>query len=507
MNLVRSSFFVTSLSISVTLISFLNQVILASFFGTSNQMDLFLIGTSFPFMIAAILSSSFSYYLIPEFVRSFTNKNFSEQNFLGIFILNINKKILLIIIPLALIFYLIIPHIYMNKDSQSLNLLRTINFLSWINIFISINYSIFLCYLNSKKLFFKPIILNSIPFIFSIFFVLIFNSSLQILSVIIGTIIGNILILIIIGYKLFRKFDYKFNNEISLSIKKIFPLLILTMIAMLSFSAFQSIDSFLVPRLGESVMSNTGYAQRLVIAIGSLVITGPSVVLVPRLTESFNKSRYEQYFSDSFLVNKLVILFSSIIGFILILNSKSVVKILFERGEFDSSSTIGVSSMLSYYLFGMIFMLISVVNFRILFTKKVNIRLSIIGITTASLYFIFLSIFSSFYGQDGIGYAYILTWFLISLITLYEVFKSQILNFLNIQLLFFLLKNSVIIFVIFISNELIDSIIEFFFIGFSNIIVNTFIKISIQAIISFIMMFYILKMEEFKFIVKKIFNK
>lgn len=506
MNLVRSSFFVTSLSISVTLVSFLNQVILASFFGTSNQMDLFLMGTSFPFMIAAILSSSFSYYLIPEFVRSFSNKNFSEENFLGIFVLNVNKKLLLIIIPLILIFYFIIPHIYVTKDSQSLNLLRTINFLSWVNIFISINYSIYLCYLNSKKLFYKPIILNSIPFIFSIFFVIIFYKTLQILSVVIGTIFGNILILVIIGYKLFRKFDFSLNKEISLSIKRFFPLLILTMISMLSFSAFQSIDSFLVPRLGESVMSNTGYAQRLVIAIGSLVITGPSVVLVPRLTENFNKSRYEQYFSDSFLVNKLVILFSSTIGSILILNSKSVVKILFERGEFDFSSTMGVSSMLSYYLFGMIFMLISVVNFRILFTKQVNFRLSIIGILTAVLYFIFLSIFSFLYGQDGIGYAYILTWLIISLITLYEVFKSQILNYVNIQLLFFCLKTTAIICIIFMTNELVDSFIEIFFSGF-NIVANTFVKISTQGIISFIIMFYILKIEEFVFIVKKIFNR
>ena len=90
------------------------------------------------------------------------------------------------------------------------------------------------------------------------------------------------------------------------------------------------------------------------------------------------------------MINKLVVLFSSVMSLVMILNSSSVIKILFERGEFDYLATSGVSSLFSYYLIGMIFMLISVVNFRILFTKKVNYRLSIIGLTTVFSYLFFL---------------------------------------------------------------------------------------------------------------------
>ena len=195
-------------------------------------------GTSIPYMLSAIIVSAFSYYLIPEFVRTFSIKKISEFNFLGRLFLNLNQKILIIILPLIILFYFIIPEIYIYQNSESINLLRTINLLSWINIFITINYSVFVCYLNLQERLSRPLILNSIPFIFSILFVLILHEYFDILSVVIGTVLGNLLILLIIGYRLFKKFHFDYNLEIMLSITKIYPLIFLTMIAMLSFFYF-----------------------------------------------------------------------------------------------------------------------------------------------------------------------------------------------------------------------------------------------------------------------------
>ena len=140
MNLIRKSFIITFFSITVTLISFLNQVIIASFFGTSKELDLFFIGISFPVMVGAIITLSFSYYLIPHFV----NHNNSQANqetfkaYLFRFMFSTNYKINLFLIPLAVVFYIIIPVVYSIDEVSELKLVRLINVVSWITIIISI---------------------------------------------------------------------------------------------------------------------------------------------------------------------------------------------------------------------------------------------------------------------------------------------------------------------------------------------------------------------------------
>lgn len=506
MNLIKSSIVITIISLLVTVISFLNQVTIATFFGTSRDLDLYLIAVSFPLLIGSIIGLSFSYYLTPHFVvKKIEIKNELFSNYIGRFLIKSNKYLLILILPISLFFYIIIPEIYSISDINEISLIRKINLLAWISIFISINYSIFTSYLNCKKQFILPVILNSFPFLSSIVLIIFFQNKLGIVTVILGTVIGTMFGLLFLSKEI-RNFKFiRINTKIDKSISFFYKNLRYAVVAMLCFSVFQFIDSFWVPKIGESAMSYVGYSQRLVIAIGSLVITGPSIVLIPRLTEKFKRKDYKGYFEDSSLVIRMVIILSTFFCLIFYNSSENIISILFERGQFDEVSTNGVNTVFSLFLFGMIFMLTSVITLRILFTMEINYSIAGVGIVTAISYFFFLGIFSNYFKLSGVGYAYILTWIFISIMTLYKLFHSNLKLFFNRELFILVIKIFVVlIFLILLSHFINDISIVKTFSKKINLIINTSIRILIELFLVFFLSLKMINIQEIKFLIKKI---
>ena len=127
----------------------------------------------------------------------------------------------------------------------------------------------------------------------------------------------------------------------------------------------------------------------------------------------------------------------AVIGIVL---SKSIVEILFERGEFNSIATNGVSEVLSYMLVGLVFMLCVVIAFRILFTRKLGVKIALVGLYSALSYFILSGLLSSLFGLVGITLAYIFTWAVVLIITINVLFKESKDYFYNSHLFFFLVK-------------------------------------------------------------------
>ena len=276
---------------------------------------------------------------------------------------------------------------------------------------------------------------------------------------------------------------------------------------MLSFTMFQTVEAFWVPKIGESAMSYVGFSQRLIIAIGSLVITGPSIVLIPTLTEKFKKIDKREYFENSSLTIRLVILLSSIACLLIYPYSFDIISILFERGEFNNESTIGVSKVFSSFLIGMIFMLISVVVFRILFTQKIDFKISLIGISSVLIYFASLAIFIDMYQIDGVGYAYFLTWLIISQITIIKLFRKRLIYFFNKNLILLIFKIVALFFIIkFLRNSFFIELDFNFFNNKLNLIMKTSFNILKDVLFIFIFS-NVLKIKEFIFVINKLFNK
>ena len=150
-------------------------------------------------------------------------------------------------------------------------------------------------------------------------------------------------------------------------------------------------------------------------------------------------------------------------------------------------------------------MLTSVITLRILFTMEINYSIAGVGIVTAISYFFFLGIFSNYFKLSGVGYAYILTWIFISIMTLYKLFHSNLKLFFNRELFILVIKIFVVlIFLILLSHFINDISIVKTFSKKINLIINTSIRILIELFLVFFLSLKMINIQEIKFLIKKI---
>jgi putative peptidoglycan lipid II flippase len=477
-------------------------MLLAAFFGTGSEMDYYLKLASFPTMLAGIFGSALSYSLIPYLIiKKDSLSNYDYNVFFNDFMIFLTK--ILTVISLFGIFFTIL---YTDFMSFSVPNSQFLIILLWSIFFLSILMSVLNCYYNAKLSFLFPILMVGLQYVFSIISVYFLATYIGILSILIGLFFGNIIAVVILFLKKKHFSKSKLVVQNINEIKLFFKGIKYTAVAMLTFSIFQFIDSFWTNNLAESSMSYLGYSQRLLIAFGSIIIVGPSTVLIPRLTIALKENRYNDYYNDSVLIIKIVFTLTSFVSVLVYLFSKEIISVLFQRGEFVLNSTVGVSEVLSIMIIGMNFMLSVVIIFRILFIQQINKKIAVIGFITTSLYFILSGIFIGFFDVLGIAYAYVITWFIVFVYSIKLLFKEN--HFLlNKKNLSFIIKHFLTLLCVFLCGLIIKnrilSLINYDSL-FEKLCFLIFSLLFLFSIYGFISL-KLLKIDEFSFFVKNIY--
>ena len=498
--MLKSSLFVSLLSLFISFISFFSQILIANYFGASSDLDVFLAASSIPTMIAAIITSAFSYSLTPLLIKSRFNNSFNYDIYLGKFIVKITMLASCVFLIGVLLSLFSIKFLYPNFLGQRYDLFVKVSIITWVTSLISIILSFFVSLFNSKEMFKYPLILSVLPYILSIILMYYLRFYLGILAIPLGVMIGT-LINFIISIAANNK-DIKYtklkNSEVSISINNYIKKIPVVSIAMLCFSIYQSIDAYWGPRLGENNLSYLGYCQRIVIAVGTLVIVGPSTVLVPRLTIAIAENRKMDFLNDSTTVVKLIIALGSILALIFSILSKSIIEIMFQRGKFTNENTIGVASIFPYMLIGMVFMLCVVMLYRAFFVNTMGDKVAFLGLLSTVLYFSFSGIGSNYFGLTGIAISYILTWAIMFFLSIGLLYKKNYDVIINASTFYFILKQivSLLITGIIVSTVYNNSYKELFNVHLLNLLVQVIITSVIGMSIYFLLSIYVLKQNE-----------
>jgi len=475
--MLKSAIGLTILSLSISIFSFLNQVVIASYFGAGLEFDLFLAASSIPTLISALISSSFSYSLTPHFIITKIHNPQNFNHYLGVFFIKllIYGSGIFTIAAVALHFSLSSLYPAFEKaDHQSLSL---INAISWINAFVSIGLGFFTSVFNSNEKFRFPIFLNLIPYLSSIISIYFFNKTLGIVSLPSGLLVGSLVSLLISIYTNKNLLSIKIVEiskyiEINTYFRKL-PIIALTM---LCFSVYQSVDAYWAPQLGNSNLSYLAYSQRILIVIGNLVIIGPSTVLIPRLSKAIAEHRNQDFLKDILSVIKLILAIASLFAVIGSITANSIIEILFERGNFSHLHTIGVAAILPYMLIGMIFMLCVVMLFRAFFVNTMGNKVAILGIGSSILYFILSGLGVITIGIKGIALAYIITWLTGFFISMTLIFKGSHHSIYNRETLKFIMNQIIILILVALFVSLLNNFIT------TTKFENHFLKASINLV-------------------------
>jgi putative peptidoglycan lipid II flippase len=435
-----ASVVVAFLSLVSGLLSFLNQTILAKMFGASLQMDAFLAATSIPTLVSGAFCGAMSFTITPHLVgqriHGSSYERYGGMLFLSLLVL-LSLVFLMGFLCAPAILALQIPGLPPTVMAKAV----AISKVAWATGIIAIAMVYLACVLNVADHFILPAAVGTLPYLFTGIFALGLGTRVGLLSVSLGLLAGSAAatsVLLYFASKSIRLFDWlpsgvpdmvRYTGQV--------PLYLL---AMLCFTAYQSIDTFWGARLGVGNLASLGYAQRILIAVGNLVISGPSAVLMPQLARAYHEANEEAFLALVKRIVKLVLACAAFPALAVALLATPMVRLLFARGAFDLAAVARLAGILPFLLTGMVSMLAVTILFRVLFAQKSVVGPAAIGILCASSYFLLCGWLSPRLGLKGIGVAYIISWSIGLLASLGAIWRKRLGLIFAREDLVFLLK-------------------------------------------------------------------
>ena len=418
----RTSVLVSFLSVGVLAVSFGNQLIIARTFGASQALDGYLLASSVPLLVSGAVGGVFSYAMVPALSRH-SSEPAVRSRLSGAFF----WTFVVLAAGVACVGWAVAPLgvglLSAGAMPSQLPLLIRLTRFGWAVTALGVGVGFSTAVLNVHGRFLLPVSLSLLPYLSSAVAVLFYGRDIGIEALAIGLLIGtalSALMLAMVSYHFLQlrglaRSDFAAVRQFAASAP-------LALLSVLTFSAFQSIDSYWAPQLGPSNLSVLGYCQRLFIAIGSVISAGPSIILQPRLAAASASGDNDGFLRDLGRGLKLTVLVCAPVALWLAWLAGPIVRVAFERGSFDRSVTVAVAGVLPFMLFSMIPSMCTVLLFKALYARKDMATAVMLGITGPVLYFTASGVLLRF-GLAGISAAFALTWTTVAVLGIARVWR------------------------------------------------------------------------------------
>jgi putative peptidoglycan lipid II flippase len=380
-------------------------------------MDVYLIAISFPTFLSGIFSAAIGFSLVPT-LTLYKNNLASYRHFSGLLLI----ILFILSFVVACVGFVTVPvQIGMLGEHLATPARQDVIIISRIT-WITTGVVIVVAYLNGMHnaagRFIWPLFTSLIPFICMIIAGLGFAPAYGPIAVAFGQLAGFILTIFMLLIHTFSEFD--FSTKSLMLWKDVSEYLFRTpliVMAMLCFTVFQLSDAYWAPQIGTGSLAYLGYSQRILVVLGNIVIAGPALVILPRLSEAYADGRIKDLLNDTYRALRMLIIFSLPVALSASILATPLVQLLFERGAFDKQATEGVAKILPIMIIGLMAMLCVVIVIRALFAKHDIARASLLGILITLCYFVLSGLLSKILGVLGIALAYAISWWLALLLS------------------------------------------------------------------------------------------
>jgi putative peptidoglycan lipid II flippase len=408
------------------LTTFVNQLVIARSFGTGGHMDAYLIAISVPFLVMGIVGGIISYGVVPILSgRRLTDKQ-NYRRFVG----EILIAFALLGLSVAVVGYFISPVLLSVLAPALSQLVRPeaigIARISWITVGCCFIVSYLAAVQNAERRFAWPVLTAMLPFLGMIMAAVLWASRIGTLALAWGMLAGNILSVIVLWLGVNSEISLRSSpNNVWRETQPILAAIPLILISTLCFTVFGTVDAFWASSLGPSNVSYLGYGQRIVIALGTFVIQGPSVVLGPYLSEFAAAGQVSRFRETAARAVRTVLAVTVPVALLIGLLRTPIIELLFQRGAFDQRATAGTTSVLVGMLAGMVAMVNVIILLRALHARRDIRGAAIIGALGATIYFSLSGLFSKWLGLSGIVLSYLITWYLLLGFAIWRIWRTE----------------------------------------------------------------------------------
>ena len=353
----KSAVILMIVTILSKVLGFGREVVLSSTYATSWYVDSYIVALSIPTIIFSSIGQSISTSVIPIYSGILKENGQDDGNRFISNTINITLAMFIVLLILGLVFSKNLVRIFaigLKGDRFALALDFTRILLFGI-LFTAINY-IMVAFLQVHGNFKIPGLI-SLPYSIVIIIAIILSekfSNIYILAY--GTLLAVIVQpLFQLPFAIKMGFKYKFIFKIKdKNINKMIKLIIPVIIGASVWQLNNLVDRTIASTFQEGTIASFNYALKLYYFVQGLFITSIVTVIYPHLSNLLSEKRiYEFKKSIVKYINVMLLLVIPIaVGGIVL--SVPVVRVIFERGEFTTSSTLMTSNILSCYILGLI---------------------------------------------------------------------------------------------------------------------------------------------------------
>lgn len=337
-------------------LGFGRELVLASSYGASMYSDAYLTAMNIPLVLFTIIGTTLGTVLIPMYFE--VNSDLGEKKALN-FTNNVFNMVIAICIVLAILGLVftepLVKVFAMGFEGQTLKVAIDFTRITIIGIvFTGLSY-VMTAYLQIKNNFTVPGLISvpkNIIIIASIILSVKYNPYIMIW----GTLIG-IATEFIFQLPFAIKSGYKYQPYINIKdkyIKKMSWLIVPVLIGVAVNQINAMVDRTLASTLVEGSISALNYANKLNGFVMAMFITSVAAVIYPMLSKLSSEDNKEKFISSVVQsVNSVILLVIPIsVGAIVL--ATPIVKLLFQRGEFDARATSMTAIALIMYSIGMV---------------------------------------------------------------------------------------------------------------------------------------------------------
>lgn len=403
----KTTIFLMLVTILSKIFGFLRDIALSYFYGASYISDAYIISTTIPGTIFAIIGAGIATNYIPVFTE--IKKEVNEERALSFTsnLLGITVFISTIIILVVLFFTAPLVKIFASGfDENALELVVLFTRISIVSIYFTGIIYILTAYLQIKNSFLAPVLATVVSNIIVIISIIL-SVKINIQIIAIGTTLSLFVQLVTIAFVALHhnfhlvRFNLQFDKYITKLIRLSIPVIIGVSVAQVNVL----VDRTIASQISSGGISAMNYAYKINGVIHGVFIVSIASVIYP----IFSKLASENgLFELRYLVRKSIIgmlLLVIPITFGLMIFSKEISALLFNRGSFDEIALSLTSDALFFYAIGLAAWGLTEILVKVLYSLN-DTKSSMITAGLAMLLNIILNlILSKYLGIGGLALA------------------------------------------------------------------------------------------------------
>lgn len=354
----------TLLNLLNKVVGFVNNLIVAYFFGTQLKSDVYFYSFATLTLIASFLTNINGIVIIPEAMRIRVEDEKEGMNFINFFlllylILGVVTTTVLYVIPVD-------SFTFFSKFNRSA-LDSNIEILLYIipYFFFYIFTTFLLDILTSYKYFTLPMFVSMLTNIFCIGIILALKQKIGISSIALGVSIAYFVNTVVLFYILVKHVRWRFFlNSIPIT-AKIFKNLTYAVLGNITTVLGSYIPLYLISGFNSGVITALNYGRNLANIPDQFITVQFSSIIGIKLNEVYSRKNLDE-FNKAFLDGVKILLFFLIpISLFFFVFGREIISIVYKRGAFDSQSVDITSFFFQYFSLSLPFLALNTITARL----------------------------------------------------------------------------------------------------------------------------------------------